>query len=51
MLHGGGGTGAIWESTQDGGPGWQYMFVQNGFNVNLSDAVRARQGLGHSSRK
>lgn len=39
MLHGGGGTGAIWESTQDGGPGWQYMFMQNGFNVNLSDAV------------
>lgn len=39
MIHGGGGTGALWESTQDGGPGWEFMFLQNGFNVNVSDGV------------
>lgn len=39
MIHGGGGSGALWESTQDGGPGWEFMFLQNGFNVNVSDGV------------
>lgn len=39
MIHGGGGTGALWESTQDGGPGWEFMFLQNGLNVNVSDGV------------
>ncbi len=39
MIHGGGGTGALWESTQAGGPGWEFMFLQNGFNVNVSDGV------------
>ena len=39
MIHGGGGTGALWESTQQGGPGWEYMFLKNGFNVNVSDGV------------
>lgn len=39
MIHGGGGTGALWESTQDGGPGWEYMFLKNGFHVNVSDGV------------
>ena len=38
MWHGGG-TGALWETTQSGEPGWEYMFLQNGFNVNVSDAV------------
>ena len=39
MVHGGGGTGALWETTQSGEPGWEYMFLQNGFNVCVSDAV------------
>ena len=39
MIHGGGGTGAIWESTQKGSPGWEFMFLRNGFNVNLSDGT------------
>ena len=39
MVHGGGASGALWESTQDGGPGWSFMFLQNGFNVNVSDGV------------
>ena len=39
MVHGGGGTGALWETTQTGEPGWEYMFLQNGFNVNVSDGV------------
>lgn len=39
MIHGGGASGALWESTQDGGPGWEFMFLQNGFNVNVSDGV------------
>ena len=39
MVHGGGGTGALWETTQAGEPGWEYMFLQNRFNVNVSDGV------------
>lgn len=39
MVHGGGGTGALWESTQQGTPGWEYMFLKNGFHVNVSDGV------------
>lgn len=39
MIHGGGGSGALWESTQAGDPGWEFMFLQNGFNVNVSDGV------------
>ena len=39
MVHGGGGTGALWETTQAGEPGWEYMFLQNGFNVNVSDGM------------
>ena len=39
MIHGGGGTGAIWESTLSGEPGWEFTFLQNGFNVNVSDGV------------
>ena len=31
MVHGGGSSGALWESTQDGRPGWEFRFLQNGF--------------------
>jgi hypothetical protein len=39
MIHGGGMTGAEWESTLDGRPGWEFHFLQNGFDVNVSDGV------------
>lgn len=39
MVHGGGASGALWETTQAGGPGWEFMFLQNGLNVNVSDGV------------
>lgn len=39
MIHGGGASGALWETTQAGGPGWEFMFLQNGLNVNVSDGV------------
>lgn len=39
MWHGGGMTGASWESTPDGRPGWQMFFLRAGFNTYLSDAV------------
>ncbi len=39
MWHGGGMTGAGWESTPDGRPGWQTFFLRAGFDTYVSDAV------------
>jgi pimeloyl-ACP methyl ester carboxylesterase len=39
LWHGGGMTGACWESTPDGRPGWQSFFLRAGFDVYVSDAV------------
>ncbi len=39
MIHGGGVCGAMWEQTLDGRPGWQFRFLQRGYNVNVSDGV------------
>ncbi len=39
MWHGGGQTGATWEDTPDGRPGWQQRFLEAGFDVYCSDAV------------
>ena len=39
MWHGGGMTGASWESTPDGRPGWQTFFLNAGFDTYVSDAV------------
>jgi pimeloyl-ACP methyl ester carboxylesterase len=39
MWHGGGMSGACWESTPDGRPGWQMFFLRAGFNTYVSDAV------------
>ncbi len=39
MWHGGGMTGACWESTPDGRPGWQTFFLRAGFDTYVSDAV------------
>lgn len=39
MWHGGGMTGSHWESTPDGRPGWLWRFLQQGYDVYVSDAV------------
>ncbi|THU04631.1 esterase [Lampropedia puyangensis] len=39
LWHGGGMTGATWETTPDGRSGWLWRFLQSGFNVYVSDAV------------
>ena len=39
LWHGGGMTGANWESTPDGRPGWLTRFLLAGFDVYVSDAV------------
>lgn len=45
LWHGGGLTGAVWEGTPDGRPGWQTAFLAGGFDVLLCDAVeRGRAG-------
>jgi pimeloyl-ACP methyl ester carboxylesterase len=45
LWHGGGMTGANWEGTPDGRPGWLTLFLGAGFDVYVSDAVeRGRAG-------
>src|SRR5262249_42487845 len=45
MCHGGGMTGATWETTPDGRPGWQMFFLRAGFDTYVVDAVeRGRAG-------
>jgi pimeloyl-ACP methyl ester carboxylesterase len=45
MWHGGGMTGATWETKPDGAPGWQSWFLSAGHDVFVSDAVeRGRSG-------
>ncbi|MFO1068351.1 MAG: esterase [Geminicoccaceae bacterium] len=39
LWHGGGMTGANWETTPDGRPGWQMAFLRAGFDTYVSDAV------------
>lgn len=39
FWHGGGMTGAAWETTPDGRPGWQWLFLRAGFDVLVTDAV------------
>lgn len=39
MWHGGGVTGACWETKPDGQPGWQHYFLSRGHAVYVSDAV------------
>ncbi len=46
LWHGGGMTGACWETTPDGRPGWQSFFLRAGLDVYVSDAVeRGRSGF------
>ncbi|MET4579606.1 alpha/beta hydrolase-fold protein [Ottowia thiooxydans] len=45
LWHGGGMTGANWETTPDGRAGWLTIFLRAGFDVYVSDAVeRGRAG-------
>ncbi|HYZ32525.1 MAG TPA: esterase [Crenalkalicoccus sp.] len=45
LAHGGGLTGATWETTPDGRPGWQMFFLRAGHDVFVTDAVeRGRSG-------
>jgi pimeloyl-ACP methyl ester carboxylesterase len=39
LWHGGGMTGAAWETKPDGGAGWQSYFLHAGHDVFVSDAV------------
>ncbi len=39
FWHGGGLTGATWETKPDGQPGWQRYFLGAGYSVYISDAV------------
>ena len=46
LLHGGGLTGACWENTPDGRPGWLHDFLRQGFAVYVIDGVeRGRSGF------
>ena len=45
LWHGGGLTGACWETTPDGREGWQHFFLRRGWEVLVTDAVeRGRSG-------
>lgn len=45
LWHGGGLTGACWENTPDGRPGWLHYFVRRGWDTYLCDAAeRGRAG-------
>jgi pimeloyl-ACP methyl ester carboxylesterase len=41
LVHGGGGTGQVWETTSDGREGFQTIFLRRGFPVYIVDAPRA----------
>jgi pimeloyl-ACP methyl ester carboxylesterase len=48
LWHGGGMTGANWETTPDGRPGWLHYFLQAGYDVYVSDAMeRGRSSYSH----
>jgi pimeloyl-ACP methyl ester carboxylesterase len=40
LVHGGGGTGAVWESTPDGREGYQSLLVRQGYPVYIVDFPR-----------
>ncbi len=45
LVHGGGMTGAMWETTPDGRPGWLHLLLKRGFEVHVIDNVeRGRAG-------
>ena len=45
FIHGGGMTGAAWETTPDGRAGWDTIFLRNGYSTYIVDSVeRGRSG-------
>lgn len=45
LVHGGGMTGAMWETTPDGRPGWLHLLLKGGYEVHVVDNVeRGRAG-------
>ena len=40
LVHGGGGTGRVWETTPDGREGYQTIFLRRGFAVYIVDFPR-----------
>jgi pimeloyl-ACP methyl ester carboxylesterase len=40
LVHGGGGTGRVWETTPDGREGYQTLFVRRGFPIYIVDFPR-----------
>ena len=42
LVHGGGGTGRVWESTPDGREGYQTIFLRRGYPVYIVDFPVAR---------
>ncbi|MGJ7565861.1 alpha/beta fold hydrolase [Variovorax sp. GB1R11] len=49
LWHGGGMTGATWETTPDGRPGWLWRFLEAGYDVLCCDAVeRGRSSFAMS---
>lgn len=40
LVHGGGGTGRVWESTPDGREGYQSLFLRRGYSVYIVDFPR-----------
>ena len=46
LLHGGGMTGTVWETTPDGRPGWLHLLLAQGYEVHVIDNVeRGRAGF------
>lgn len=46
LIHGGGGTGRVWESTPDGREGYQTIFLRRSYSVYIVDFPRrGRAGL------
>ncbi len=46
LVHGGAGTGSVWESTPDGREGFQTIFLRRGYAVYIVDVPRGgRSGL------
>ncbi|SMX31041.1 alpha/beta fold hydrolase [Actibacterium lipolyticum] len=46
LVHGGGMSGACWETTPDGRPGWLHLLLARGYEVHVIDNVeRGRAGF------
>lgn len=46
LVHGGGMSGACWETTPDGRPGWLHLLLARGYEVHVVDNVeRGRAGF------